>query len=817
MFRIFWLALLLPCVLSAQEMACYHVDQRGATRALEIDQKVLLADIVPDTLTQSVEGVVQIGFSPLRQGLSTIFMDGPNMSFKSVLLDGQPVGFTPSDSGIHIQVSNLVPGTDYEIEMAYTAKPKKGLYFLGWNGPENARRQIWSQGQGIDHRHWIPHVDAQNDKLKTALIVTFDSKYEVICNGQLAAKKENANGLSTWSYQFVGPHASYLMMLAIGKFEKQVLATDNQKGPEIVNYFYPDRPEAVEFTFRRTREILNFLERETGVPYPWGNTYVQVPVKDFLYGGMENTGATIFHDAFFIPEAHASDLGYFRVNIHELAHQWFGNLVTAYGGRDHWLHEGFATYYEFLAEAEILGIEVADQERLKALERVLEGTFTKPIAHADAGSLSHYQKAALVLHMIRVKLGPEDFRRAVNQYLRRFMGESVNSMDFEMALHRTTGYVFHEFFNQWVHQPELPELQVRSEVTAEGRGRKKRNHIRIELSQFAPSGVIFELPIQIALRREGIQIDTLIILKEESKTIEWNVPFSKDKMVVFADPNRDLLADVRQQWVLVDFPNLWKLAETAPTKWQLLRDFSRFQGDDQFEETARKLLAMEHTPSIKADLYSLLFSHMSKVNEESWEIPSWALQDLQDTKDPKLAMALLKSNGQIPEEALLEVLYGFLDMQNLDVWENVLYALLMQSGTGLEHALALTEPAANRNYGTFPVSWQFLSMVTGNREALPVFLGYLSEAADADQRQYAIEILNSSRWINEQVVGEVIKAATYFNSRLSRAAKTYLQQMYQFPQASELIDKWIVEHEEDAESRAALYLKLGIKSGEDAD
>ena len=100
--------------------------------------------------------------------------------------------------------------------------------------------------------------------------------------------------------------------------------------------------------------MFDFLEEEIGVRYPWQN-YKQVPVKDFLYAGMENTSATIFSDAFVVDSTAFVDKNYVNVNAHELAHQWFGDLVTETHGTHHWLQEGFATYYALLAEKDIFG------------------------------------------------------------------------------------------------------------------------------------------------------------------------------------------------------------------------------------------------------------------------------------------------------------------------------------------------------------------------------------------------------------------------------------------------------------------------------
>ena len=146
--------------------------------------------------------------------------------------------------------------------------------------------------------------------------------------------------------------SSYLVALAVGKYEKEEIASSS--GVPIELYYYPGDDRKAEPTYRHTQQIFEFLEKEIGVAYPWQN-YKQIPVRNFLYAGMENTGTTIFSDLFVVDSTAFKDRNYVNVNAHELAHQWFGDLVTVASGEHHWLQEGFSTYYALLAERAIFG------------------------------------------------------------------------------------------------------------------------------------------------------------------------------------------------------------------------------------------------------------------------------------------------------------------------------------------------------------------------------------------------------------------------------------------------------------------------------
>ncbi|HCN06166.1 MAG TPA: aminopeptidase, partial [Bacteroidetes bacterium] len=225
--------------------------------------------------------------------------------------------------------------TSDSVVVTYEAAPRKGLHFVGWNDASGRmRRQIWTQGQAIDHRHWIPMYDEMNDKMITETIITFDSSYAVLSNGTLHEKRNNNDGTFTWHYSMTRPHASYLLMLAIGKY-----AIERRRSTSgIVNdlYYYPECQECVTPTYRLSTEAVDFLERELDVPYPW-EKYSQIPVADYIFGAMENTTATVFGDFYFTDPRAALDRNYLGVNVHELTHQWFGDLITARSSKHVWL------------------------------------------------------------------------------------------------------------------------------------------------------------------------------------------------------------------------------------------------------------------------------------------------------------------------------------------------------------------------------------------------------------------------------------------------------------------------------------------------
>jgi len=258
--------------------------------------------------------------------------------------------------------------------------------------------------------------------------ITFNEKYNVIANGFLKNSYVK-DSLKKWYYEMKKPMSSYLLALVIGDFRNKVIAS--KSGIPLQFFIQPKDTSKFEPTYRHSKQIFDYLEKEIGFNYPW-KLYKQVPVEDFLYAGMENTTCTIFAQDFIVDEIGFNDRNYINVNAHELAHQWFGDLVTAKSGKHHWLQEGFATYYALLAEKEVFGEDYFNHQlyRNSLQLRNAAKTDTIPVMNEKASSLSFYQKGAWALHYMREKIGAKLFQKAVQNYLKKYQFKNVETSDF---------------------------------------------------------------------------------------------------------------------------------------------------------------------------------------------------------------------------------------------------------------------------------------------------------------------------------------------------------------------------------------------------
>jgi aminopeptidase N len=583
--------LLTPHIAHAQfpEIHSYHTDPGGHERNRNIDVTHMKVEVKFDVYKKSVMGKVTHTFNILQNQVDTIFFDAPGIQIISATIDGKALSHTTLPEGVVVRCGldepiampiarNKKPKPQHQIVFEYIAYPKKGIYFSGFtaaNGQpllgnidesDMIRKQIWTQGQGIDNRHWIPMIDDRSDKYITETVVTHDSKHQVLSNGTLKSKKVNKDGTTTWHYAINQPHAGYLLMLGIGNY-----AVKNSKtalGTPMQFWYYPEHPEKVEPTSRYSEQIIDFLATETGIPYPWIN-YSQVMVQDFLYGAMENTSATTFGDFFWVDKRGFQDRNYVVVNAHEATHQWFGDFITGRHDGEQWLQESFATYYPGLFVGSVYGNDELDWYfRDQMNGAVAAGKANSlPVRHSAAGSSRHYPKGASVLHMLRHILGEDNFRRSINHYLQKHAFATVETWDLQKAIMDETGINMDWFFDQWIHRGGEPiysfawnshqNVSVENKAVVEA---SPAYTIQINIDQKQKQDAVvglFKMPIDIdVLYYDGSSEKRTVWVDQAHHTFTWK-SFKAPATVVF-DAGSHVLKTVETQKTQTEW--LWQLS-----------------------------------------------------------------------------------------------------------------------------------------------------------------------------------------------------------------------------------------------------------------
>lgn len=488
-----------------------------AQQTQKVDFKTLDAHLTFDVPQKKVMGKIIYTFDVIDKKTDTIYIDAKNMQFANVLINGKNKVGWAADSNYFKLYKGFKKGKN-TLECDYSAQPRQTLYFVG----EGDALQIWTQGQGKYTSHWLPSFDDMNEKVIFNITAGYEPRFTVLSNGRGHTQSIIGDNNVYWHYKMQNPMSSYLVMLAIGKFDKKIEISES--GTPMHMYYRPEDVNNVEPTYRYSKRMFDYLEKEIGVNYPWG-IYRQVPVLDFLYAGMENTTSTIFAQDYVVDEIGFNDRNYINVNAHELAHQWFGDLITAQSGTHHWLQEGFATYYSLLAEQELFGEDHFYYEMYQIAERIQQASKndTIPILSDKASSLSYYQKGAWALHVLREGVGHEKFRNAVKTYLEKYAFKNVNTDDFLAEINKVSDYDTRTFRKNWL---EDGTFHVDEALTL----LSKNTFIQ----QYLELGNAEEKPF--AYKKEGfmklLQSDAFYPLKEEVLFQIAEVPFTEKAALV---------------------------------------------------------------------------------------------------------------------------------------------------------------------------------------------------------------------------------------------------------------------------------------------
>ncbi len=423
-----------------------------AQQTSKVDFETSKGNISVDVNQKKVLGTVSYVFE-VKESIDTIKIDAQKMTFSDVKINNKTVKFFNSGKTLNL-FEGFKKGKNI-LTFYYEAFPRQTMYFID-------KRQVWTQGQGKYTSHWFPSFDDVNEKVIFNMNITFDEKYNVIANGFLK-NSYIKNNQKKWYYEMKKPMSSYLLALVIGDFYNKTIAS--KSGIPLQFFIQPKDTAKFEPTYRHSKQIFDYLEKEIGFDYPW-KLYKQVPVEDFLYAGMENTTCTIFAQDFVVDGIGFNDRNYINVNAHELAHQWFGDLVTAKSGKHHWLQEGFATYYALLAEKEVFGEDYFNHQlyRNSLQLRNAAKTDTIPVMNEKASSLSFYQKGAWALHYMREKIGAKLFQKAVQNYLKKYQFKNVETSDFLVEVKKVApDFDTNAFQKMWLEDYHFP-IDVANEI-----------------------------------------------------------------------------------------------------------------------------------------------------------------------------------------------------------------------------------------------------------------------------------------------------------------------------------------------------------------
>jgi len=500
-----------------------------------------------DRRSKKVYGDSTINLKPLADNFKTVELDASkNIKFESIKLEpsGIPLEFKKTNNKILITLDKYYGKSDLiSIRMVYETKPKKGIYFvnaLKRKGKTIRSAQIWTQGESQETHHWLPSFDFPSDKATTEQFITVENGETVIANGELINKTPNSNRTVTYHYKMPVPHSLYLTSFVVGNYVK---VSETYKDIPLNYYVYPGQKSIVSKAYGKTKDMFRIFEQLTGVDYPY-NKYDQTIVADFNFGGMENITATTMSDSeimlarFDFGRSVVEDLV-----AHELAHSWFGNLVTCKNWAELWLNEGFASFMEAAYREKMYGRKdyirkIRDDagayfSYASSFSSNQHGLFNRRADPNDDDTMFDpisYQKGSAVIHTLREEIGEEAFWDGINLYLKRHKFDNVEAVDLQNAFEETSGKKLQWFFDQWVKAEGYPQIEVRQGYSS------KTKTLTLNFKQShkidADTPAAFRLPMDIEIRSFGRRQIKPIVLEKREQTVSLKLDGKPDRVVV---------------------------------------------------------------------------------------------------------------------------------------------------------------------------------------------------------------------------------------------------------------------------------------------
>jgi aminopeptidase N len=425
-----------------------------------LHQKIEIRFDVPH---RELFGTVTTRLAITQGPTDTVRLDAENLTIdRATDARGRSLHFIADTAHVTVRLGRrAVVGDTVQFALQYHGVPERGLYFVP------RLHVVWSQGEAVETRAWVPTYDAPNDKTTWEFLVTADSGMKVLANGRLAGVTAMSGGkASVWHWVQDKPASTYLYSVVVGPF---VVLKDQWRGIPVEYWTYADTTNAAWRSFGETPAMIELYSELLGVNYPW-DKYDQSIIPDFTYGGMENVSATTQTDLVLHPAADEPDASGRGLVAHELAHQWFGDLTTTADWADIWLNEGITTYMESVQNEKTRGWDAGqrswwDQQQqamaadLNEERALVWGQYqgTDPIVLFFSGHV--YPKGAQVAHQLRRLLGDSLFWAGMRRFLTDNAYRPVTTADYAVAMERTCHCDLDWFFDQWAYGIGYPVVR----------------------------------------------------------------------------------------------------------------------------------------------------------------------------------------------------------------------------------------------------------------------------------------------------------------------------------------------------------------------
>lgn len=580
-----------------------------------------------DETAKSVSGRTTTTLLPLLPGLTRLDFDAEKLNVRSVSIGKKALSFEARQKKLAVTLDRPYGLEDtLTLSVEYTCTPGRGLYFVQPDSSYPDRpSQIWSQGEDMDNHFWFPCYDFPNDMATSEMIATVRNTYVALSNGQLVdVKEDRLKRTKTFHWRQDIPHASYLISLAAGNY---AILKDRAGDVPLEYYVYPRLVADAKICFASTPDMVTWFGEKIGYKYPWAK-YAQVLIRDFVEGGMENISATSLADEATVYDARARiDESPTGLIAHELAHQWWGDVLTCKDWRHLWLNESFASYFDPLWHEHALGRDEFDYRMFNAQRSGINSdkrNGRRPIVSVGSYGENIYPRGASVLHMLRFVLGDTLFWRALHHYIVKYQHTPVETNDLKVAIEEATGQNLYWFFDEWIYKAGYPVFDLSYDWSDSARSLSL--HVR-QTQKTDSLTAVFRTPVDIELT-----------MPEGRVTRRFNI--------LTLDTTFSLPAASKPRLVIFDRGN-WLLKEMKWTKshaeWLYQAEYA--------PDPVDRLNAIQELPELRDNDACILCLERIARNDHFWAVRREAVQafekidSLDTAKKSPIAATLVEASA----------------------------------------------------------------------------------------------------------------------------------------------------------------------------
>ncbi|MBS1727014.1 MAG: M1 family metallopeptidase [Armatimonadetes bacterium] len=613
----------------------------------EYDLQDVKFDLSLDFKNESISGYVANKVVTTKNDATLWFDKGP-MTVTGISVDGARTYNAKAEGDhVHVNLKGVGKGKTVTVTIKYHAEPEAGIYFVSGKRAYPATTDLaYTQGEMEDNHYWIPTYDYPDDKATSEGIIRVPKGMSVLSNGTLIDHKD-VGAQSVWHWKMDQPMSTYLISLVAGYYT--AVPDGNFKGKPVTIWTPKGVEDWGEAAFKGTDNQIAIYSKLTGVDFPW-QKYAQSAVPEFMFGGMENASCTTQTiNALFPPDSKGTQSGE-GLSAHELAHQWFGDLITAHDWSHIWVNEGWATFMPHFITRERHGEDEYQIQRYGTYQGAMFSARQNPMVRTDYTvpmemfDGNAYPGGATRMFMLMRELGEDKFWKCCQAYLKEYAHKNVTTEQFFDSWGKTAGESLDAFRKQWFYTKGVPRLRV----TRQG------DDFKVE--QLTP-GFTFSTEVQ-RIGDDGLLTEKEVEFSDKQPTL---ISVQNAKGIII-DPGAWIMCDI-------DYPDYdkslwmtaWHTAENAAQKMRLLDKFDADGIETIYKEEKSDAVKRELIPHLtdKAELISLLGS------KDEREIES-ALDRLAALNDPAAKPEAERIFAETANEAMKNNAYDILLRINND-------------------------------------------------------------------------------------------------------------------------------------------------------